>query len=250
MTLAAEKKKQARFTTERLDSVIVPEVVVQRPTGSSPENDSLSASLLSPGARLKRYFDVSAATLALVLLAVLILMIAAAILLTDGGPVIIRHRRLGRNGTIFSCLKFRTMVVNADEVLQQHLAANPDACDEWQRTRKLKHDPRITPLGQVLRKTSIDELPQLANIIRGDMSIVGPRPIVMEEVPKYRQFITYYLSVRPGLTGLWQISGRNDVSYDERVNLDCEYVHQWSFTRDLLIILRTFPAVFKSRGVY
>lgn len=213
-------------------------------------DDSSRRSRLLWEEHCKRWFDVGAATLGLLLLSVLIAAVAAAIILRDGRPAIIRHRRLGRNGSPFDCLKFRTMVKNADEVLRDHLAEDPLAREEWENTRKLKHDPRITPLGQVLRKTSVDELPQLLNVLRGEMSIVGPRPIVKEEVPRYRQSIHYYYATRPGLTGLWQISGRNDVTYDERVELDRVYVCQRTFSMDLLIILKTIPAVIKSRGVY
>ncbi len=200
--------------------------------------------------RVKRCLDVVLAASALVCFSLLFGIIALAILATDRGPVLIRHRRVGRNGVIFPCLKFRTMVVNAETALVRHLAENPDAMIEWKANHKLKDDPRITPLGRILRETSLDELPQLVNSLRGEMSLVGPRPIVTEEAVRYGSAFADYKSVRPGLTGLWQCSGRNDIGYDERVLLDSRYVRTWSLKQDLLIILRTVPAVIGSRGVY
>jgi exopolysaccharide production protein ExoY len=202
------------------------------------------------GGRSKRVFDVMASIGALMLLAPLLLVLSALIYVLDGGPVVIRHTRIGRGGARFSCLKFRTMVVNGDEVLRQHLSSNPAALEEWTKTRKLTSDPRITPLGRTLRKTSLDELPQLFNILRGDMSFVGPRPIVEEEISRYGQAFDDYRRARPGLTGHWQVSGRNDTGYDERVALDKAYVSNWSFMRDINIIVMTIPAVIKAKGVY
>jgi exopolysaccharide production protein ExoY len=198
----------------------------------------------------KRSFDITAACIGLALLVPLFLLIALAVKLADRGPIFYRHRRVGRNGVPFSCLKFRTMMPNADAVLHRHLATNRLAAGEWQACRKLRDDPRITPLGLVLRKTSLDELPQLFNILAGDMSVVGPRPIVSAEIAKYGDAIEHYLRARPGLTGLWQISGRNDVDYTRRVALDRRYVEEWNFGRDLLIILKTSVVVLSSRGCY
>ncbi|MGY2046798.1 sugar transferase [Methylobacterium sp. JK268] len=200
--------------------------------------------------RAKRVLDVLAAAAALVLLSVLMIMVALAILALEGRPILIRHRRIGRHGVPFPCFKFRTMVVNADEVLARHLATHPEAMLEWQEARKLRDDPRVTPLGKVLRETSLDELPQLVNILRGEMSLVGPRPIVAEEIARYGAAFADYKAVRPGLTGLWQCSGRNDVSYEHRVQLDRTYVRTASLGQDLQIVLRTIPAVIRSRGVY
>lgn len=202
------------------------------------------------GGRTKRAFDLVGASLAILFLAPLLLIIAGLIYRHDGGPVIIKHKRLGRNGEKFDCLKFRTMVANADEVLRQHLAENPEAAHEWELNRKLCRDPRVTKLGLVLRKTSLDELPQLFNIAQGDMSFVGPRPIVEEEIKKYGPYWNDVCQARPGLTGAWQVNGRNDVSYDSRVALDRDYIANWSFSRDLVIIAMTIPAVIKARGVY
>ena len=203
-----------------------------------------------PSAIMKRTFDIVVAVTALIALSVLLAIVAAAILVMQGRPILIRHPRIGRNGATFPCLKFRTMVRDADAALSHHLASDPSAMLEWHANRKLKNDPRVTPLGKILRETSLDELPQLVNIVRGDMSIVGPRPIVAQEIPRYGSAISDYQSVRPGLTGLWQCSGRNDTSYEQRVVLDREYVRSWSMRRDLAIILKTVPAVLNSRGVY
>jgi exopolysaccharide production protein ExoY len=202
------------------------------------------------GGRLKRCFDITGALAAILLLLPLFCVIALAIKLSDRGPVVYRHRRVGLNGTAFDCLKFRSMVTNADEVLARHLAANSEAAREWEENHKLKQDPRVTALGLSMRKTSLDELPQLLNIVKGEMSFVGPRPIVTKEVPKYGAWISHYLSTRPGLTGPWQVNGRNDVDYVTRVALDREYVEGWSFWRDLAIIARTVRVVIVARGSY
>lgn len=202
------------------------------------------------GGALKRGFDVIGALGALFLLLPLFALVALAIKLWDRGPVFYRHRRIGLNGADFDCLKFRSMVVDADTVLSRHLAANGEAAREWGKYHKLKRDPRITPLGASLRKTSIDELPQLLNILKGEMSFVGPRPIVSAEVQKYGACIEHYLRARPGLTGPWQVSGRNDVDYTTRVALDRDYVDSWSFRRDLAIIVKTARVVVTARGCY
>ena len=142
------------------------------------------------------------------------------------------------------------MVENGDEVLQRHLRDNPEALEEWTATRKLQNDPRVTRVGQILRKLSLDELPQILNIVRGEMSVVGPRPVVSEELDYYGPAAEFYLASRPGLTGLWQVSGRNDVSYAARVAFDTHYVQNWSLATDLAIIIKTVPAVVASRGSY
>jgi len=202
------------------------------------------------GGNAKRSFDIIAALAAILLLLPLFCLIALAIKLWDRGPIFYRHRRVGANGTAFDCLKFRSMVMNGDEVLSHHLAVNGAAAREWEESRKLRDDPRITPLGASMRKTSIDELPQLVNILKGEMSFVGPRPIVTAEVPKYGAAIAHYLRARPGLTGPWQVSGRNDVDYTTRVALDRGYVEDWSFRRDLVIIAKTARVVLTARGCY
>ena len=202
------------------------------------------------GGLAKRGFDILGAALALAALSPLLLLIALLVKLSDRGPVLYGHTRIGRGGRVFRCLKFRTMVVNGDAVLAAHLRNDPLVAAEWQSTRKLKDDPRVTRVGAVLRRLSIDELPQVVNILLGDMSIVGPRPVVREELDRYGKSAIFYLKSRPGLTGLWQVSGRNDVSYTTRVAFDRHYVENWSFVEDIRIIVKTLPAVCLSRGSY
>ena len=210
---------------------------------------SSGSGLASSGDWLKRSFDVSVSAFLLLVLLPVFLLICVA-LATQGGPVLFRHRRLGRHAREFPCLKFRTMAIDADAVLQKYLSTDVEAQAEWKASQKLKCDPRVTPLGKVLRKTSIDELPQLINVLRGDMSLVGPRPIVQAEVHHYGEHIRSYYEVRPGLTGAWQVSGRSDISYDSRVALDRDYIAHRNLARDLSILLRTVPAVLKSKGSY
>ena len=202
------------------------------------------------GGQMKRCFDVVAAVCLLLLLAPLMALVAAAIKFSDGGPVFFRHNRIGWNGRRFHCLKFRTMRTDSEQILGRLLSDNPEAAQEWAATHKLKHDPRVTALGAGLRKSSVDELPQLLNVLKGDMSLVGPRPIVEAELPKYSERVADYLSARPGITGLWQVSGRNDVDYDHRVQMDSQYVRNWTVWKDLSIIIHTLPAVLGRRGCY
>lgn len=216
----------------------------------SDRDESVSWVQPPVGGAYKRGFDICGALAGIVLLAPLLLMLAALVKYADGGSVLYRHRRIGRSGRSFDCLKFRTMVVNGDAALEEYLARNPESREEWRLTRKLKHDPRVTRVGVVLRKLSLDELPQIFNILLGDMSIVGPRPVVKKELEMYGPASRYYLQTRPGLTGLWQVSGRNDVSYRQRVAFDTHYVENWSPGFDIEIIIRTFPAVYASRGSY
>jgi len=198
----------------------------------------------------KRGFDIMGAFAAIVLLCPLLLMLAALVKASDGGRVFYGHRRIGRNGNVFHCLKFRTMVENGDEVLAAHFVKYPHSRQEWLATRKLQNDPRVTRVGMVLRKLSLDELPQVFNILAGHMSFVGPRPVVKDELELYGPAADHYLRSRPGLTGLWQVSGRNDVSYGTRIAFDTHYVENWSFFIDLKIIAMTIPAVISSRGSY
>jgi exopolysaccharide production protein ExoY len=202
------------------------------------------------GGIFKRFFDIVAALAGIAVLSPLFLMLILLVKCSDGGKVIYGHRRIGRNGRIFRCLKFRTMVENGDEVLAAHLARNPRDREEWAATRKLQDDPRVTRVGAVLRKLSLDELPQIFNILRGEMSFVGPRPVVRDELLMYGTAASFYLKSRPGLTGLWQVRGRNDVSYRTRVAFDRHYVENWSFAFDLKILIWTVPAVLSSRGSY
>lgn len=200
------------------------------------------------GGILKRSLDICVAGSFLVLFAPLLLLVAAAVWRTSSGPVLFGHSRIGHGGKPFRCWKFRTMVVDGETVLAAHFARNPDARTEWDATRKLKHDPRVTPLGRVLRAYSVDELPQLFNVLSGEMSLVGPRPVVAEELERYGPAVSAYLSARPGITGLWQTSGRSDASYGQRIALDSRYAAEWSFALDLWILLRTIPVVLGARG--
>jgi exopolysaccharide production protein ExoY len=197
----------------------------------------------SVGGRPKRLLDIAVALIALMLSCPLMLVVAALIKLTTGGPVIFAHPRVGFKGKTFRCYKFRSMVVDADAMLARHLAANPIAAQEWCEDHKLKNDPRITPLGRLLRKSSLDELPQLFNVLRGEMSCVGPRPIVAGELARYGSRVGFYLRARPGMTGMWQVSGRSTCGYRERVMLDRAYARRWSIWLDLALLLRTIPAV-------
>ncbi|WP_337270775.1 sugar transferase [Oryzifoliimicrobium ureilyticus] len=202
------------------------------------------------GGFLRYLLDAILATAALVVLTPMILMLVGILLVIQGRPIFIAHRRIGKNGVMFPCLKFRTMVTNSDEVLAKYLAQNPHRLDEWNATRKLKDDPRITPFGALLRKSSLDEIPQLLNVIMGTMSLVGPRPIVPSEAELYGSHFIDYIRVRPGLTGLWQVSGRSDTTYRERVQLDVRYVSERSVFGDIAIMAKTVPAVLRSRGSY
>lgn len=202
------------------------------------------------GGRAKRALDIGLVLLGLLLLWPLILGLVVLLKAMDPGPVLYGHRRVGFGGREFRCWKFRTMVVDGDAVLERHLRENPADAALWKEQRKLVNDPRVTPLGAVLRKLSLDELPQLLNVLKGEMSLVGPRPVVEAELDHYGASARHYLAARPGLTGQWQISGRSDTTYAERVRLDRFYVTNWSLWRDLRIIFLTIPAVALSRGAH
>ncbi|MFQ6546806.1 sugar transferase [Aestuariibius sp. 2305UL40-4] len=195
----------------------------------------------------KRLLDI---LLAVILLPVFLLPIAIAcwIVSRDGGPALFGHVRVGQSGRKFRCWKIRSMVVDADRRLEEHLRENPEAAEEWARDFKLLNDPRITPLGNFLRKSSLDELPQIWNVITGEMSFVGPRPIVEAELEKYGNQRDAYLAAVPGVTGLWQVSGRNDISYETRVALDMEYLQNRSFLNDLKIMASTASAMIRQSG--
>ncbi|MBF9033137.1 sugar transferase [Rhodobacterales bacterium HKCCE2091] len=192
--------------------------------------------------------DILIAGTAICLFAPLLLLVALAVRLTSPGPVLYGHERVGLNGRTFLCWKFRTMRADANEVLASYLASDPALAQEWEETRKLRRDPRVTRLGRILREYSVDELPQLLNVLRGEMSIVGPRPVLAVELTRYGGAAEQYLAARPGITGLWQVSGRSDTSYRERVQLDHRYVTNWSLAEDVRIILKTVPAVIGARG--
>lgn len=197
-----------------------------------------------------RALDIVLSIAALIFLAPLLLLVAVLVYIVDPGPVLFGHRRLGKDGRIFRCWKFRSMVIDADVRLRALLEADPAARAEWEADHKLRDDPRVTRIGHFLRKSSLDELPQFFNVLMGDMSLVGPRPIVGDEVAKYGRYFSDYCRVRPGITGLWQISGRNDVSYRRRVALDVAYVRSKSVGLDLGILLLTVPRVVARRGSY
>lgn len=203
----------------------------------------------SPYAPAKRVLDVVGA---IVLAAVFLpLMLAIAVLMRkEGGSIIYKHWRIGRNGRAFECLKFRTMIPNADQVLRELLQHDPKMQAEWVRDHKLRRDPRVTRLGHFLRRTSLDELPQLWNVMRGEMSLVGPRPVVREELLRYGRNIRTYLSAKPGITGLWQVKGRNDTDYRRRVVLDTYYVRNQNLLLDLYILLKTTRVVLGGNGAY
>ena len=196
---------------------------------------------------LKRAADIVLVLLTAPITLPLVLLLWIAVRL-DGGPGLFRQARIGRDGRVFDCLKLRSMRTDAREALDRHLAASPSAAAEWKRDRKLRSDPRITPFGNILRRSSLDELPQLWNILRGDMSIVGPRPIVREELALYGTALPDYLAGRPGLTGLWQVSGRNSVAYESRVLLDRSYRRSISLWLDLSIMVRTARVVLRGTG--
>ncbi|MEX9823097.1 undecaprenyl-phosphate galactose phosphotransferase WbaP [Raoultella planticola] len=198
---------------------------------------------------LKRLFDIVGSIAIITLLSPALMYILLKVK-KDGGPAIYGHERIGKGGKAFKCLKFRSMVVNSKEVLEELLANDPCAKREWDATFKLKNDPRITSIGAFLRRTSLDELPQLFNVLKGEMSLVGPRPIITAELERYNEQVDYYLLSKPGMTGLWQVSGRSDVDYETRVYLDAWYVKNWSMWNDIAILFKTVGVVLKKDGAY
>ncbi|WJV40589.1 undecaprenyl-phosphate galactose phosphotransferase WbaP [Raoultella terrigena] len=198
---------------------------------------------------IKRTFDIFASIGIITILSPVLIYISYKVK-KDNGPAIYGHERVGKNGKYFKCLKFRSMVVNSKEVLEALLDSDPVARAEWSDTFKLKNDPRITKIGHFLRRTSLDELPQLFNVLKGEMSLVGPRPIIKAELERYNDEVDYYLLSKPGMTGLWQVSGRSDVDYDTRVYLDAWYVKNWSMWNDIAILFKTVGVVLKRDGAY
>ncbi|MET0269482.1 MAG: sugar transferase [Sphingomonas sp.] len=199
---------------------------------------------------LTRVLDVTVSLLGILFLAPLMVLIMAVIFMTDFGPVVYGHVRIGRGGRSFRCLKFRSMVTDSDARLRALLERDETARREWEQDHKLRNDPRITRIGSFLRRSSLDELPQLFNVLRGEMSLVGPRPIVAAEQARYGRYMTAYCTVRPGITGLWQVSGRNDVSYRRRVAMDVTYARSQNFWMNVRILALTVPCVLKQRGSY
>jgi Undecaprenyl-phosphate galactose phosphotransferase WbaP len=199
--------------------------------------------------RSKRVFDLVVSAILLIGIGPAMVVIAWLVR-RDGGPALFGHVRVGASGRTFRCWKFRTMVVDSDRVLRELLERDPEARAEWERDFKLRSDPRITGIGRFLRRNSLDELPQLINVLTGEMSLTGPRPIVRQEIERYGEYIGSYWQCRPGLSGPWQVSGRNNVSYQTRVTLDHHYVENWSFTRDLGILVKTVIVVLRRSGAY
>lgn len=198
---------------------------------------------------VKRSIDIFGALALSVVFSPLFLIIAVRMGL-ERGPILFRHRRIGQGGRAFDCLKFRTMVPNAEQTLRELLEKDPEARAEWLRDHKLRNDPRVTRLGRFLRKTSLDELPQLWNVLCGEMSLVGPRPIVKDEMLRYGRYLPAYLAAKPGVTGLWQVTGRNDTDYRRRVVMDTYYVRKQTLWMDLKILLKTVKVVLGARGAY
>ena len=199
---------------------------------------------------IKRIFDLTLTICGGLMISPILLIIAILVGIDNRGRIIFAHKRVGAAGKKFPCYKFQTMIPNADVALKKYLAENPDAKKEWDETFKLTNDPRVTKLGNFLRRTSLDELPQLWNVIRGEMSLVGPRPIVQAEVERYGKNIREYYMVLPGITGMWQVSGRSDTTYPERVAMDTWYVRNWSVWIDIMYLFKTVKAVFQGKGAY
>jgi lipopolysaccharide/colanic/teichoic acid biosynthesis glycosyltransferase len=197
---------------------------------------------------LKRYVDVAIASVAILILLPVFAVVSLCIKLSDGGPVFFGHTRIGLRRRPFVCWKFRSMVCCGDAVFEAFCKANPAAAEEWQANQKCRNDPRVTAIGRFLRATSLDELPQLFNVLNGTMSLVGPRPIVASEAAHYGAYFDLYTCCRPGITGLWQVSGRSNTTYPERVALDVRYLTRWSMWADLLIALKTVKVVLTQSG--
>jgi exopolysaccharide production protein ExoY len=231
-----------------------------RPRGASPwsagagsEEAALGPSRLaiSPGSRaMKRTFDIGAALVLIILTLPLMMVIALAVRIESPGPVLFLQRRPGKRGTEFSLIKFRTMARDAEARLEAYLGANPHLLGEWNERYKLRNDSRITRVGRILRKASLDELPQLINVLWGNMSLVGPRAMLREQVETFGVHTSTVLSMKPGLTGLWAVSGRSDIAQEARALLEYRYVTEWSFLLDLRILIRTIPAVVRGHGAY
>lgn len=220
-------------------------------TGSSSTFRVVGSRLSGPiGMSPKRFADIVLAITGIVVFAPLLIICFLATVMASPGPALFRHRRVGFNGKHFDCLKFRTMVTDAPERLRRLLESDPSAASEWSTNRKLKRDPRVTAIGAILRKTSLDELPQLFNVLKGEMSIVGPRPVTDEELERYSTSVGAYLACRPGITGLWQVSGRSSTTYDKRVACDTFYAQNWSMALDVKILIVTVPSLLFAGGAY
>ncbi len=216
---------------------------------------SIDAATITPtqfkkpvGGGVKRMFDLLLTSVGILFLLPILLLLSMAVSASSRGSIIVRHKRIGYRGEPFMWLKFRTMRPEATERLEEYPRENPDARAEWEQTHKLRADPRVTALGGIMRKTSLDELPQLFNVLLGDMSLVGPRPVTKDELDRYAGNASLYMSCKPGITGPWQISGRSSSAYDERVSLDAAYANNWSLARDTKIVVMTIPVLIGDRN--
>jgi len=241
--------------TMRLVSTHYSHELQRSPGGAAHRSSQRRESLRIPTHRLayrvvKSAMDLFLATTIFPFAFVLGLGIAVLVKISSPGPVFFRHRRIGTGLRPFLLWKFRTMFHESDHSLSLHLASNPDAHQEWARHQKLRRDPRVTPIGRLLRRTHLDELPQLLNVLAGEMSLVGPRPVIEEELKRYGAGDRLYAAAKPGMTGLWQVSGRASLPYERRVALDVEYVATWSVLGDFRVLMRTFGAICDARGVY
>jgi exopolysaccharide production protein ExoY len=237
-----DRNQNPPFTLGALDPLLISALLV-----NANENGATSLRART-GQATSRIVDVTLACMLLVLASPVMILCWLSIMLSSPGPILFRHIRIGRNGQLFACYKFRTMVDNAETMLAPVLNACDQSRGEWAATRKLYNDPRVTRVGRVLRRYSLDELPQLFNVLRGDMSMVGPRPIVKDEIERYGENFPDYCSVKPGLSGLWQVSGKNSLSYEERVRLDTLYARSKSVWKDIVILWRTIPVVLLGRS--
>jgi Undecaprenyl-phosphate galactose phosphotransferase WbaP len=248
--VATRRPHLVSATEMRLQSESANEVGLEAEVGTVIAHPRDPITLPTGGAAVaKRLLDVIGAVVLGLVFAPLMLVILFLMRKGDGS-VIYRHWRVGRNGQMFSCLKFRTMVPNADQVLRDLLESDPELQAEWVRDHKLRNDPRVTRLGRFLRRTSLDELPQLMNVLRGEMSLVGPRPVIREELLRYGRNVNTYLAAKPGITGLWQVTGRNDTDYRRRVVLDTYYVRNQNLLLDLYILAKTTGVVLGGNGAY
>lgn len=229
------------------------------PNNSQPPADSeilphgdVSQGRLSNQSRAvsKRLLDLVIVIVGGLCLLPVLIVLAIAVKLTSPGSVFYSQIRLGRHGRKFRAWKFRSMIPKGDHILQQYLAEHPELIADWLKDHKLRNDPRVTPIGKMLRKTSLDELPQLWNVLVGEMSLVGPRPILEREIHKYGPSIDLYFTVKPGMTGLWQVSGRNNTTFEERVKFDQDYIRNWSVWLDLVILAKTVKTVVSAEGAY
>lgn len=259
--LSEEKFKQVLYTVQHLtDTIVFTPSIVGSPLGSVEISTLFTEQLTVIKSKnnlsrwsnraIKFIFDIVVTAVGTVLISPIFLALCICVAIDNKGRVIFAHQRVGRNGKLFPCYKFQTMIPNAQQALKEYLNNNPKARKEWETNFKLSDDPRITKLGAVLRKTSLDELPQIFNVLKGEMSLVGPRPVVQAELEKYGDNKQEYLMVRPGITGMWQVSGRSDTTYEERVAMDTWYVRNWSLWIDFEYLYRTFAAVISRKGAY